>query len=157
MPWLTAMLLLATLLTGCTADPGPLDPDGLRPHLAVQLLLPGEFEPDAGESLRAELRFAGVPYEEAETATFVLWPEAQPDQAVTLPAQAQGEGVYTAASLLQEGLYRVQFRAETSDGDVMPMRRLAVGPAAIEALAALETSADESATEAATGGGHHHH
>ena len=106
--------------------------------------------------LSVEVKKSGQPVEKADKADFVVWPENEPEQAVTIPASEQSPGVYEAKYVFGEnGLYIVQSRISSANIEAMPAKRVAIGQEAVEKLSQLVHAGKEEGT--APEDGHHGH
>lgn len=151
--------LLAVLLGGCTANVGSTDERGLLPHLTVDLQIPTQVHAGTKSTFKMVVRLNGEPFEAAaDSAAFTIWPEGQRESSITIPGKPDGAGVYTASAALDdEGIYVVRCRFSSTDYEVMPAKRFAIGEDAVNRLVMLEKQ--ESPDAPAPGGrdgGHYH-
>ncbi|MFD0669910.1 FixH family protein [Cohnella sp. GCM10027633] len=131
--------LTVALLTGCTMNTEGTDEHGFEPHLTVDLQVPAPAAADDEVSLSVEVKKSGQPVSKAEQAEFVVWPNNEPDQAISVVASERSPGVYSAHySFGAEGLYIVQSRISAGGLAVMPAKRIAIGDDAVTKLAILE-------------------
>ncbi|MCR2802754.1 FixH family protein [Paenibacillus soyae] len=153
----TASLLLLGLLCGCTArTPSGADENGLHPHVTVEMSLPETFEIGRDAKFTLEAKKNGELLANADSAEFVFWPEGHKDAAVIVPAEEISPGEYAASyTVREEGVYVVQSRLRSAGEIIMPAKRFAIGPEAVDLLIQLE-EAQKNDAPAAAGGGHHH-
>lgn len=136
---LSKLLLLVFILSACTANVDNTDENGLIPHLTVDLQLPSDIELNKVTTLSVTVQNNNQPFDQAEEASFKIWQEESPDKAITLQATQQTSGVYEVDhEFTSEGLYVIQVHVLSSDMEVMPSKRLAIGSEALEQLAQLE-------------------
>ncbi|WP_020618098.1 hypothetical protein [Paenibacillus daejeonensis] len=148
------LLSLAALLSGCTAQTGTVDEQGLRPHLAVDLQLPAELAPGESGQVTLDVALLGDPI--TAEVIFAYWPEGEPGNAVEAAASSEDKGRYqTDLVLPEEGIYVVRAQVAADGLEVMPAKWLAIGEDAVRQLAVLEAAQAQEAP-AAGGGGHHH-
>ena len=154
---MTGALLLslaAAMLSGCTAQTGIVDEQGLRPHLAVDLQLPAQLAPGERGQVTLDVELLGDPV--AAEVSFAYWPEGEPGKVVEAAASSEDKGRYqTDLVLPEEGIYVVRAQVAAGGLEVMPAKWLAIGADAVEQLAVLEATQSQEAP-AAGGGGHHH-
>ncbi|WP_214629479.1 FixH family protein [Paenibacillus agaridevorans] len=153
------MLLSASLSLGaCTANEGMTDENGLRPHLNVDLQVPGTLKLHETSPFSVIVTQANKPVR-ADEILFQFWPEGSPDRLVTVAGLMRQEGVYTAEyGFIENGVYVVRSRVTAGSLEAMPAKRFAIGEEAVLRLAALEQQ--EAQGELASsdhGSGDHHH
>ncbi|MFD2328980.1 FixH family protein [Cohnella sp. GCM10020058] len=150
-----AFALLAVALSGCTSDTDKRDANGFASYLTVDLKVTAPEDAKAEVPLSFEVKKSGQPLEQADKAEFVIWPDGDQDQAVTVPASSQSPDVYEAKYVFGiEGLYIVQSHVVSANLEAMPAKHVAIGQAAVEKLSQLEQPNEE--TPADSGGQHHH-
>lgn len=151
--------LLAVLLSGCTANVSSTDKRGLLPHLTVDLQIPEHLQAGAAGTFTMIVRQNGEPFEAAgDSAAFEIWPEGQRENSILIPGKLDGAGVYTVSpTLTAEGIYVVRCRFSSTDYEVMPSKRFAIGEDAVNRLAMLEKQASSEDTAPGSGDGGHHH
>ncbi|TYP79353.1 FixH family protein [Paenibacillus methanolicus] len=145
---LGSFLLLSALLFGCTANIPETGESGLPAHLTVDLHLPKTLEVGEDADFSVEVSKGGKPVRHTEQAQFLFWPEGKSNAAVTMKATESLPGVYTVSHRIDgEGIYYVQSLIQTGGERVLPIKRFAVGPKAVEELIAMESAArsDETA------------
>lgn len=149
-------LLLIILLCGCTAKTAEADESGLPPHLTVHLQLPEHIQSNTPTVFSVAVSKGGEPLKSADKAEFVIWKEGHKESAMIMNAVESSPGVYSITKQIsEEGLYVVQSRISSADGQVMPAKRFAIGASAVEQLAVLE-EAQKSGVSAPAENGHHH-
>lgn len=153
-----SLFILVVILAGCTATTTVADESGLPPHLTAGLQIQqGSFDGNKGlHHVQVEVAYGGEPFMKAEQAQFLIWPEQDKSSAITLSAVETAPGVYSADFLIeQDGLFLVQAVVGSEQRFIMPIRRLAVGAEARQALQELESSQTKAAQPQQQG--HHHH
>lgn len=152
---LPLLLLFVFLVSGCTANVANTDESGLIPHLTVDFQLPANIELNKVTTLSLAVQQSDQPFEHAEEATFKIWLEDSPEEAITLPATERKAGVYEVDhTFTTEGLYVIQGHVLSSAMEVMPAKRLAIGSVALEQLAQLNQHQPDIAVAPV---GHSHH
>ena len=133
------LLLFVFIVSACTAKIENTDENGLIPHLTVDLQLPSDVELNNAITLSLTVQKSSQPFEQAEEAAFKIWQEDSPDEAIILPAIQRTPGVYEVEHIfISEGLYVIQSYVSSSDMEVMPSKRLAIGSKALEQLVQFE-------------------
>lgn len=152
-------ILLAVLLSGCTANDSATDESGLLPHLTVDLQIPEQLQAGTEGTFTMIVRQNGEPFEAgADSAAFEIWPEGQRENSITIASKLDGSGVYTASPTLDgEGIYVVRCRVSSRDYEVMPSKRFAIGEDAVSQLAMLEKQVSSEDPAPGSGDGGHHH
>ncbi|HIW32832.1 MAG TPA: FixH family protein [Candidatus Paenibacillus intestinavium] len=136
---LSMLLLFVFIVSACTAKIENTDENGLIPHLTVDLQLPSDVELNNAITLSLTVQKSSQPFEQAEEAAFKIWQEDSPDEAIILPAIQRTPGVYEVEHIfISEGLYVIQSYVSSSDMEVMPSKRLAIGSKALEQLVQFE-------------------
>ncbi|CAH1209434.1 hypothetical protein PAECIP111893_03021 [Paenibacillus plantiphilus] len=152
-------ILLNALLSGCTANVNSTDERGLLPHLTVDLQIPEQLQAGTEGTFTMIVHQNGEPFEAAaDSAAFEIWPEGQRENSITIPGKLDGAGVYTASPTLDVGgIYVVRCRVSSTNYEVMPSKRFAIGEEAVNHLAMLEeqASSEDSAPDSGDGGHHH--
>lgn len=153
------ILLLTILLAGCTANVSSTDANGLSPHLTVDLQVAHEIQVDQSTAFTISVQEKGQPYKEADHVEFVIWPIDHLENTISINGVQTEPGTYSASTVMaEEGVYAVQGHVKSEQYQVMPMKRFAIGEAAVHELILLQeqeaagTSSDIPAT-----GGHDHH
>lgn len=127
------------ILSSCTTDVADTDERGFSPHLTVDLQIPANIELQQIVVLKLDVKKSGKPFEQAELAEFIIWSENKMDQAVTVKASESSPGLYEAEHVFSEdGIYILKSHVASSNLEVMPAKRIAIGAEAIERIAALE-------------------
>ncbi|MCM3747974.1 FixH family protein [Paenibacillus pasadenensis] len=151
-PLLTATALL---LGGCQANTSGTDEKGFGAHLTVDLQIPEKLQIGKENSFSVVVEENGKPYNGFYKSSFMIWPEDGSSHAVSAEAVQSAPGIYTIKQPLEkEGVYRIKFSGISTEYEIMPAKRFAIGSKAIEHLAELEKQKD--AAPAAAPAGHHH-
>jgi hypothetical protein len=154
----SVLLILMIILSSCTTSVAGKDEHGFSPHLTVDLQVPANIELQQKIPLILKVIKSGEPFEDAEQAIFAIWQEDHKDQAVTIPASESSPGLYEAEHIFSaEGIYILQSRVASSNLEVMPAKRIAIGPEAIEKLALLEQHQEGESAAPAVVDVHHNH
>ncbi|SDT27913.1 hypothetical protein SAMN05444162_3655 [Paenibacillaceae bacterium GAS479] len=154
---LVGIALLASaslLLGGCQANTSGQDDKGMIPHLTVDLQIPDKLQPGEASRFTILVEENGKPYDEFYKTSFQFWPEDGSSPAVNAEAKLTAPGTYTVTQPAgTEGVYRVKFSGVSTEYEIMPSKRFAIGANAIEHLAELEKQSD--AAPAAPAAPHH--
>jgi len=149
------LLLFVFIISACTANVGNTDENGLIPHLTVDLQLPSHIELNKVITLSLTVQKNSQPFDQAQEAEFMIWEESSPDEAITLQAIQRIPGVYEADhEFTTEGLYVIQSHVSSTNMEVMPSKRLAIGSEALEQLVQLEQQQTDTPV---INEGHSHH
>jgi hypothetical protein len=132
---LSVILLLGILVSGCTTKTSETDENGFLSHLTVDLHLPKQLELGSKSDFSVEVFKNSRPFERAEQAEFIFWPEGNKEEAITVKTTESSPGVYSVShSVTKEGIYLVQSRISAKNEKVLPIKRFAVGSKAVEQL-----------------------
>lgn len=132
--WIIFTILTLVMLAACGGNDvaDDLDDDGELIPLEVDFDLPETADVDEAVELKATVTYGDEQVEDAEYVEFEYWLSGDKDNSVSVDAENNEDGTYTAEVTFEEdGVYEIYAHTQARDLHTMPKKSIAIGDAEI--------------------------
>lgn len=152
---LLIIMLIASVLSACTAKNEPAVTDKDKAILDAELMLPKEIALHQEAALEVRVTQGGEAVEDAVQVQFAIWRLNSEGTSTLIEAKHEQDGIYRVNYTFEEdGVYSIQSHVSARSQHVMPKRQIAVGSVSEEELRSIQEDPG-SATEQDSHQGHH--